>query len=146
MNEIEKPVMEESRNESTAPSTEEKEAFKPNTGHDTYKTPLDSASSYEPVESEGTFTVKDGVVVDETEKKQEQSWEYSSGDKDAEIVATTPDGKKIQIVKHPKFGGYVIEFTSGGQLPPELGGTWTNYERAKEAIRVYLGRKAEAKG
>lgn len=132
--------------------TESKEASMPNTGreapaehgaHDTYKAPLDAASTYEESEVEGTFTVKDGKVIDETEKPRDAGWEYKSGDKDAEIVATTPEGKKIQIVKDPVHAGYTIEFASGGQLPAQLQGKWTSYDRAKEAVRVYLGHKAE---
>lgn len=132
---------------------EPKEASQPNTGHDDiYHTALDAAGSRdEDEEVEGTFTVSDGKVVEEKEQKvgrvlrDEKGYVPSSEEAvdNSEVVAVTENGKEIQLKKHPKFAGFLIQFKDGGQLPPELGGTWTSYEQAMGAIRTYIGKRNE---
>jgi hypothetical protein len=142
--------MAENVDESTEVSTAAEEASKPNTGHDVdYGAVLNAAGSRdESEEIEGTFTVSDGNVVDESESRarvfadeKEFSPESEETINNSEVVAVTENGKEIQIVKHPKFAGFLVQFKEGGQVPAELGGTWTSYERALGAIRIYVAKR-----
>lgn len=132
---------------------EPKEASQPSTGRDPYSTALDAASSRDEdeLELEGTFTVSDGQVINEVVEKKakvyrdEEDYHPQSSETidNTETVAVTENGKEIQITKHPTFSGFLIQFKDGGQLPPQLGGTWTSYERALGAVRTYIGHRNE---
>lgn len=52
----------------------------------------------------------------------------------------TPNGKEIEI-KRDSRGLFVIAFTSGGELPEELQGSFTDTAKANRAISVYLSKK-----
>lgn len=124
----------------------EQEASKPASTPDMYSEVLKQAGSFEESELEGSFTMKDGVVVEETIKKNGEVFDKFDGVEpdeevsDTLVVAETAGGKKIQIAKDMTHSGYVIEFATGGQLPPELSGRWTNFDKALDAIKVYLNK------
>lgn len=54
---------------------------------------------------------------------------------------TTPNGKEIQIQRDPKSAQYFIQFSSGGELPEELTGIFTNALFAETAISKYLEKQ-----
>lgn len=55
-------------------------------------------------------------------------------------MAKTPNGKEVIYKRNPR-GNFVIMFTSGGELPQELQGEFTNSTNAEKAINVYLSKK-----
>jgi hypothetical protein len=63
----------------------------------------------------------------------------------------TPNGKEIEVYRCPQSAQWKIKFTSGGELPEELSGIFTNGTFAETAINKYLEKqetkktKAEAK-
>lgn len=52
-----------------------------------------------------------------------------------------PSGKKIAIHKVANSALYRVAFTSGGELPPELSGMWTDAYQAQKAITAYITKK-----
>jgi hypothetical protein len=58
---------------------------------------------------------------------------------------TTPNGKEIQIQRDPKSAQYFIQFGSGGELPEELDGIFTNQLFAETAINKYLEKQETKK-
>lgn len=56
------------------------------------------------------------------------------------IEFETPNGKKITIVNVGRL--LKIQFTSGGELPEELSGLFTDVRTATIAINKYLETKA----
>ena len=52
----------------------------------------------------------------------------------------TAGGKKFDIVPVNGYNMFKIQFTSGGQLPESLQGTFTKREYALKAIDLYLER------
>lgn len=54
---------------------------------------------------------------------------------------TLPSGKKLGIYKVANTALYTIAFTSGGELPAELSGAYTDAYQAQRAIERYLNRK-----
>ena len=53
----------------------------------------------------------------------------------------TPAGKEIGLRLANNTSLWEVEFKSGGQLPKELGGMYTNTASAAMAIEKYLGKK-----
>lgn len=53
---------------------------------------------------------------------------------------TLPSGKKLGIYKIANTALYKIAFTSGGELPKELQGAFTDAYQAQRAIGAYLTR------
>lgn len=53
---------------------------------------------------------------------------------------TTPNGKELEIRRNER-GFFIITFTSGGELPIELQGIFTDSAKAERALNVYLNRK-----
>ena len=58
---------------------------------------------------------------------------------------TTPNGKEIQIFRDPVSAQYKIQFGSGGELPEELTGIFTNELFAETAINKYLEKQETKK-
>ena len=58
---------------------------------------------------------------------------------------TTPNGKEIQIQRDPRSAQYFIQFGSGGELPEELSGIFTNELFAQTAINKYLEKQETKK-
>ena len=58
---------------------------------------------------------------------------------------TTPNGKEIQIQRDPRSAQYFIQFDSGGELPEELTGIFTNELFAETAINKYLEKQETKK-
>jgi len=58
---------------------------------------------------------------------------------------TTPNGKEIEIFRCPQSAQWKIKFTSGGELPEELGGIFTNEKFAETAINKYLEKQETKK-
>jgi hypothetical protein len=58
--------------------------------------------------------------------------------KEKVVLCTTPGGKTIEFVRKGRIG--VIQFSTGGQLPPELLGGWTDQKNAKIAADNYLAK------
>ena len=54
---------------------------------------------------------------------------------------TTKGGKELKYVRDPQSTLYSIEFSSGGKLPQELVGVFTNETFAKRAIETYLSNQ-----
>ena len=54
---------------------------------------------------------------------------------------TTPNGKEIQIFRDKQSAQYKIQFGSGGELPEELTGIFTNQLFAETAINKYLEKQ-----
>lgn len=53
----------------------------------------------------------------------------------------TEGGKEIKAVKDEWGNFWSIAFTSGGQLPKELTGTFTDQHKAEQAIVIYLAKQ-----
>lgn len=58
---------------------------------------------------------------------------------------TTPNGKEIQIFRDSVSAQYKIQFGSGGELPEELTGIFTNELFAETAINKYLEKQETKK-
>jgi hypothetical protein len=58
---------------------------------------------------------------------------------------TTPNGKEIEIFRDKQSAQYKIQFTSGGELPEELTGIFTNELFAETAINKYLEKQETKK-
>lgn len=56
----------------------------------------------------------------------------------------TDGGKVLAVYKVQGTSLYNIGFTSGGQVPKELLGSWTDPVMAQNAIKVYLSRPKPA--
>lgn len=65
--------------------------------------------------------------------------ERSTQDSDVsnQVVGTTVGGKDLQIFQTPA-GYWKVKFTSGGDLPPNLRGSFTRYEEAETQLHQYL--------
>ena len=53
----------------------------------------------------------------------------------------TPGGGELEITFGKRYGLYEIYFRTGGPLPKELQGKFTEISRAEYAIESYLNRK-----
>ena len=53
----------------------------------------------------------------------------------------TQGGKEIKAVKNEWGNFWNVQFTSGGQLPSELVGDFTDQHKAELAIQIYLGKQ-----
>jgi len=53
----------------------------------------------------------------------------------------TPYGKKLEIRFVPQTGMCRIAFTDGGELPPDMKGTYTSQHLAAQNIEKYLRRR-----
>lgn len=53
----------------------------------------------------------------------------------------TEKGK--EITTYPEGRNYRIKFTSGGELPEQLSGIFTDQRKVEEAINIYLGKKSK---
>lgn len=53
----------------------------------------------------------------------------------------TPNGKQVGIYHVKNTALYKTAFQSGGELPPELNGMFTDTHRAYEAARKYVERR-----
>lgn len=62
----------------------------------------------------------------------------NEGNWHATIIGTTPGGKKLQVMKNEMGSFYRIAFSPGGQMPSELEGNFTSYDRAEKVARVWL--------
>lgn len=62
-----------------------------------------------------------------------------------ESKLVTAGGKEFQLRPVVETGMYTIEFTTGGQVPDELKGSFTSIGKAELAIKVYMERKPKAK-
>lgn len=60
-------------------------------------------------------------------------------------IYKTPNGKEIQIYRDKVSAQYKIQFTSGGELPEELTGIFTNETFATTAINKYLEKQETKK-
>ena len=50
----------------------------------------------------------------------------------------TPNGKEIEILRDKSTAQYKIQFTTGGELPLELSGIFTNQTYAQTAVNFYF--------
>lgn len=64
-----------------------------------------------------------------------------AGEWHATVIGQTPGGKTLQVMKKRDGAGYVIAFNPGGELPKELDGVWTTYDRAEKAARLWLNEQ-----
>lgn len=53
----------------------------------------------------------------------------------------TDAGKELAVYKIANSSLYKVAFTSGGQLPTELDGMWTNPVMAQKSIKAYLAKR-----
>ena len=58
---------------------------------------------------------------------------------------TTEAGKVLAVYKVGNSSLYKVAFTSGGQLPAELDGMWTNPVMAQKSIKAYLAKRKNEK-
>ena len=58
-----------------------------------------------------------------------------------EIQTKVP--KELKIYQIANTALYKVAFTTGGELPEELSGKWTNPKLAQESIDTYLDSQAE---
>lgn len=56
------------------------------------------------------------------------------------VAGKTVKGKELIIDQDPR-GYFFIKFSSGGKLPKGLGGRYTRYEIAQNAVESYLVEK-----
>jgi hypothetical protein len=56
----------------------------------------------------------------------------------ATVIGQTPGGKNVQVMKDPASAFYMIAFNPGGELPVELQGRFTSYDRAELHARIWL--------
>lgn len=55
-------------------------------------------------------------------------------------AAVTPKGKEVSYRRNPR-GNFEVYFTSGGELPQELQGEFTNQLIVEAAINVFINKK-----
>jgi hypothetical protein len=61
------------------------------------------------------------------------------------INSITPNGKELQILRDKSTAQYKIQFTTGGELPLELSGIFTNETYAQTAVNQYLDKQESKK-
>jgi hypothetical protein len=61
------------------------------------------------------------------------------------INSITPNGKELQILRDKSTAQYKIQFTTGGELPLELTGIFTNETYAQTAVNQYLDKQETKK-
>lgn len=61
------------------------------------------------------------------------------------MKAVTPGGKEIELIVDNKSALYRFQFRSGGELPQELSGLFTEEKYARQALNRYLDTRATAK-
>ena len=66
------------------------------------------------------------------------------------VIGDTPSGKTLQIVRDPSTGNlYMVQFSSGGEVPEKLRGHWNDVEAIKTKCNYYLealrAKKKDAK-
>jgi len=77
-------------------------------------------------------------------KKLNVDWDETPRSDEApksEKVAKTDGGKEIEIYRDPVYAYWRIRFSTGGQLPPVLDGSFTQKNFAEAAISSYLESK-----
>jgi hypothetical protein len=57
----------------------------------------------------------------------------------------TPNGKEIETYRCPQSSQWKIKFNTGGELPEELTGIFTNEKFAETAITKYLEKQETKK-
>jgi hypothetical protein len=57
----------------------------------------------------------------------------------------TPNGKEIEIYRCPTSAQYRVKFTSGGELPVELSGLYTDSIIAQTDVLRYIEEKESKK-
>ncbi len=62
-----------------------------------------------------------------------------------ELLATTPEGKEIYMVRKPNCSVRTIAFGTGGQLPACLTGGFSSVHIAKTAALAYVDALSKAK-
>lgn len=65
--------------------------------------------------------------------------------KNVEVIAETPEGKEIGYCFKPGTSLYQIAFASGGQLPKELEGVFSNLHAVQGKVAAYLASKEKPK-
>lgn len=63
------------------------------------------------------------------------------GEWHATVIGQTPGGKNVQVMKKRDGAGYEIAFNPGGELPRDLQGVWTTYDRAEKQVRLWLNEQ-----
>lgn len=61
------------------------------------------------------------------------------------MKAVTPGGKQIELIVDSKSALYRFQFKTGGELPPELSGLFTEEKYARHALNRYLDTRATTK-
>lgn len=64
----------------------------------------------------------------------------SENEWEATVIGRTPSNKEMQVVKRSDGHGYTIQWRQGGQIPDELQGWFTSYDKASQAGLVYLNK------
>ena len=54
------------------------------------------------------------------------------------VVGVTPSGKTLQIVRNTSTNMFMLQYTTGGEVPEDLRGPWNNLDMLKSRSDVYL--------
>lgn len=126
-------AMEENVTEATEAKTEYREAStQPFNREAEFEAAVEVASNYEdtPVTQE---EVPRELSLSEAEEEDDGS--------KSTVVGVSSNGKKMIAKVDPVYAGYVLAWSDGGVMPKELGGRWTNIDKARIAATVYLNSK-----
>lgn len=88
---------------------------------------------YTPLTEATPMAAGDGII--------KQDYFADDGDWHATLIGTTPGGKKLQVMKDPESSFYLIAFNPGGELPADLQGRFTSYDRAELHARIWLNEQ-----
>ena len=67
-----------------------------------------------------------------------QNYFDSSNEWTATVIGESPRGAALQVTKRPNGVGYTISYRDGGNVPNDLSGWFTTYDKAEVAARAYL--------
>ena len=59
------------------------------------------------------------------------------------MITVTTNGKELKIVPIPGTRHYKIQFTTGGQLPEWMSGSYTSTTKAMNDVSLYLSQDQE---
>ena len=94
---------------------------------------LNSAPSEEQNPSEKISQAHEGIVGQDFFSPQDD-WK-------ATVLGQFPTGETLQVMKRPTGSMYYLAFREGlKKVPAEIQGSYTNYDKAEVAGRVYLNK------
>lgn len=66
---------------------------------------------------------------------------WDNSDWAATAIGETPNGNVLQIVKREDGAGYKLGLRNGGNLPNEMTGWYTSFQKTEDAGRIWLAQE-----